>query len=218
MLTEVRKWFEPWYYKYGVIVLAAAIGLGAYEWINWSCLSASDWGTWVGAIGTVATLIGTIWIATETGRRQRADERDRAFVAASGLLLQLKKVQAALESGVDHFSDRTFASNGFKYAVQAQIIRDAKIWNEAQVLPLIAIPNHIAARLAHVRAEVLDIIEDLDEMERIKGYSWVEETKSIRDQAFLDRIADNSDTVSYCIKECRAFMRAVDEHHRRSMQ
>lgn len=39
------------------IVLAGALALGGYNWICWSSLTASDWATWFGSIGTVTAVI-----------------------------------------------------------------------------------------------------------------------------------------------------------------
>lgn len=208
------RWLEPWYNKYALIMLSAVSGLFGYEWICWSKLSASDWGTWAGAIGTVATLIGTIWLATESGRAKRNEERDRAFVAASGLMLLFTKVRAALENATEHFSDPYFEGRGFEYAVQARLIEEAGVWTEEQILPLIAIPNHVCAHLARARAEIFDIVKTLLEMQEIQGYSWVQESKKQRDDGFLYRIRDCGDTVSFCIRECRKFTAAVEATNR----
>lgn len=49
------------------------------------CLSASDWAAWFGAIGTIGTLIGTIWLATAKDRIEKQQALRQAHVIAVGL-------------------------------------------------------------------------------------------------------------------------------------
>src|SRR5438045_996442 len=48
-----------------------------------------DTGAWAGAIGTVGTLVGTIWLATAAERRRMREESARAVVAAHALALRI---------------------------------------------------------------------------------------------------------------------------------
>lgn len=79
---------------------------------NWQPLSASDWGTWVGAVGTVATLFGTIRLATSETRRRHRQElalaqlhslaiRDRLNRANSNLKTAIAILEIALECDGD---------------------------------------------------------------------------------------------------------------------
>lgn len=196
------------------LTILALIGIAAILHILMTLPWEGKGPEWVGAIGTVATLIGTIWLATESERAKRNEARDRAFVAASGLMLILKKVRAALETATDHFSDQFFEERGFEYGIQARLIEECGVWTEEQILPLIAIPNHVCAHLARARADIFDIVKTLLEMQEIQGYSWVQESKQRRDDDFLYRIGDCCDTVSFCIRECRKFIVTVEATHR----
>lgn len=49
--------FESRINRFCAMVLAGALALGGYNWIGWSSLSASDWATWFGSIGTVTAVI-----------------------------------------------------------------------------------------------------------------------------------------------------------------
>lgn len=74
-----------WYTKWAVMVMAALAYVAGQNLINWSGLTASDWGTWIGAIGTVMTLVGTIHIATSETRRRNREEVTKANIVASAL-------------------------------------------------------------------------------------------------------------------------------------
>lgn len=196
------------------LTVLALLGVGAALHILVTLPFDGKGPEWVGAIGTVATLIGTIWLAMTGERTRRNEGRDRAFVAASGLMLHLTKMQAVLETAAEHFSDEFFAERGFEYLMQAQLIEEPGVWSEEQILPLIVIPNHVCAHLARARADIFDIARTLREMQEIQAYSWVQETKSQRDENFRCRIWDCSDTVSFCIRECRKFINKVEATHR----
>lgn len=207
--------------RFGIAIMSAWGLFAAHQGVNafvrahnWQPMTISDWGTWVGSGGTVATLVGTIWLATNSERSRRSEERDRAFVAASGLMLLLTKVRAALETAAEHFSDDFFEEQGFEYLIQAQLIEEPGVWTEDQILPLIVVPNHVCAHLARARAEIFDIVRTLREMQEIQGYSWVQENKEQRDDDFRYRIWDCCDTVSFCIRECRKFINKIEATHR----
>jgi hypothetical protein len=72
------------YTKYAAILLSAVAGLLACAGVFWSGLTAADWGKWVGAVNTVGTLIGTIWLATESSREKSVKAGDSASVTAGG--------------------------------------------------------------------------------------------------------------------------------------
>jgi hypothetical protein len=79
--TIMKEFWSHWYNKYGAIATGFAIGVAGYQTICWEKLSASDWGTWIGSIGTVGTLIGAIWLGTLESRRRRAEDTTKAFLA-----------------------------------------------------------------------------------------------------------------------------------------
>ncbi|MDN2697170.1 hypothetical protein O0882_12670 [Janthinobacterium sp. SUN073] len=77
-----------WYDKWAIMVIAAAIGVGGCNGIPWCKMGVAEWAYWVAAIGTVGTLIGTIWIATSGSRQTRKADLTRARLAASKLVYQ----------------------------------------------------------------------------------------------------------------------------------
>lgn len=95
-----------------ITTLAAMISLAAvytfgYQLVPWpTTIVAPDWDTWIGAIGTVGTLVGTLYIATSETRRRRSEEATRANITAAALMpraellaQQLREFQIASCSG-----------------------------------------------------------------------------------------------------------------------
>jgi hypothetical protein len=61
-------------------------------------LSKSDWGTWVGSVGTVATLVGTIWLATTQTRQKTKDDLTLARLHAASMVLRLHHAESVVSS------------------------------------------------------------------------------------------------------------------------
>jgi hypothetical protein len=210
MLAELFTYLRStWYNKYAVIALCAAFALGAYQGINWSSLNAADWGTWVGSIGTVFTLIGTIWLATAEKRKQRRQELDRAFVAAASLDLKLQKMHDTLQNSVEHFADPP-GEAGYFYDVFARLILDEQIWSDDEILPLIALPDRVCARLASSRSLIGESVHKMTELANTATYSFVEATKDQRDAEIRALLIRSRDGVSYCLEQCRNFTKVVN--------
>lgn len=71
-------------YKYAVIVLCAIVGVGCYFVIPWSSMNKSDWASWVQAVGSIAAIVGALWVASEQHRRdvirREEEKKERAYV------------------------------------------------------------------------------------------------------------------------------------------
>ncbi|MCA1326217.1 hypothetical protein [Herbaspirillum sp. alder98] len=93
----MREWWASWYNKYAVVALATAVGVAAYNEICWSNLSASDWATWVGSIGTVAALIGAIYIATSERRLIQRDARSLGAITLMSMQFRLNTLRLQVE-------------------------------------------------------------------------------------------------------------------------
>ncbi|MGK5040412.1 hypothetical protein ACQ4WQ_08725 [Janthinobacterium sp. GB1R12] len=83
-----------WYSKWAILVIAAAIGLGGYNGIPWCKMGVAEWAYWIAAIGTVGTLIGTIWLATSENRRRREHALSAARIVIAKM--QFPMIQTAL--------------------------------------------------------------------------------------------------------------------------
>jgi hypothetical protein len=129
---------------------------------NWQPMTVSDWGTWVGSIGTVATLAGTIHLARQETRRRHRQEHDAAVVAAAfmdlpliGYVRILRHVIGELKKPVqDDFSN--------PWAECACDLGNCPIWTREDVQPLLYLGNGVAADLAIAQDYVKNSRERLE--------------------------------------------------------
>jgi hypothetical protein len=141
-------WFEPWYNRYAAIVLSAAAGLGGYEWIHWKDLSPSDWGTWIGSIGTVATLVGTIWLATADARQRRHESRLLALLHASGMYWKLVYIHATVASAVKDLRAAGVDKVIRQRTLTEQDLNETALWTMEDLVPLVPVDGKLVANLA----------------------------------------------------------------------
>ena len=144
---------DHWFNRYAVLALGAAVGLAGYTWIDWRCLTVTDWGTWVGAIGTVGALAGTIWIATSESRR-----RQQQAVGIAGLvclamsndlqwLLDQLAVVSALEGNLDLGGREEWRGIADAISKRAQ-------WSNEELNKLICLGDGTAERMALGQSQV----------------------------------------------------------------
>lgn len=149
MLEDLKVWFRPWYNKYAVLALCAAAGLGAYEWIHWGDLSASDWGTWVGAIGTIATLTGTIYLATAETRRRERQERVIAKLHVEANIPRLMHAGQTIGFVCKHLvRAKHLGSFSGHLKTCKESLSAIYPWKMEELIPLAPLPMEIALTLA----------------------------------------------------------------------
>lgn len=198
---------EDWYRVIGWILVAivALCGVAAALHILVNVLPRSGAADWVVAVGTIGTLVGTIWLATSQRRVQRRQDFDRAFVAIAATESRITKVYEALDRAVEHFTDELSRNNGFKYEIQANLVENAGMWTDDQILPLIVLPNHVCAKLAATRPIIADCVKMMRELEITQSYSWVQESKAEYDRKLLVPLLRCRNTLRICLDECHAF-------------
>lgn len=133
------------------LCLLIALGmssLAAYNVIPWGSLKPSDWGTWVGAIGTVATLAGTIWLATNDRRLRKRAERDMALLAVSGLMWRIQTVEEGLAAIMYDLKLNLDGIKDIDYSALIAKFDDLPLWTPSDLIALVSIDGHVAARLA----------------------------------------------------------------------
>jgi len=124
-------------------LLVAGLSIGVR-----SELSKSDWGTWVGSIGTVLTLVGTIILATAGERKRRQDELELAVIVAAEFILRIPNMQSRLMTIACDLERTRNGSYGEIYQECFTQIKVANVWDAASLKPLVIVPDHAAARLA----------------------------------------------------------------------
>ena len=128
---------------------------------DWQPLTASDWGTWSGAMGTVAALFWTIKLARVETRRREQQERDAAIVAASFMDLRLLDYQEILRYVIAALLKPVEDGTPFPYKLLAQKLESCPIWTREELQPLVYLGNHVAANLAMAQESVRDTAERL---------------------------------------------------------
>lgn len=149
-MTTFFKWLNNPYVLGGLLLVGVTVDLvlagQAYD------LSKSDWGTWVGSVGTVLTLVGTIWIATSADRKRRGEQLDLAIISAASLAHWISSLYTALWTAQQELPNgittQTDIRSAFAKGIDA--IERVGIWTPNDLLPLVPLPDHLAARLAEI--------------------------------------------------------------------
>lgn len=116
-----------------------------------------DNAAWAGAIGTVGTLAGTIWLATAADRRRLREESSRAVIAAHALDLRIKSAWRIVREAIAILENESI--QGFQYVKVADSIAKASLWTDEEVLPLLILPRNVAAELVGTRDVVVHSID-----------------------------------------------------------
>jgi hypothetical protein len=137
---------------------------------KWPQLSPSDWGTWVGSIGTVATLYGTIRLATAETRRRERSEQLLARLHAAGMLLRLERAHEivgrlahsmAFVTTVKDIGPGLFAHN-------LKSLEEIELWDVADLVPLVPLPHNVASKLAQAADQIRTVKRLLSEAQRLR--------------------------------------------------
>lgn len=184
---------------------------------NWQAMTVSDWGTWVGSIGTVATLIGTIWLATADRREIKRQAMDRAVVAAAALgpkLQNITEILAAAHEALNIFEPDDFGERHYYHShviqqagASADTIERAGTWTDEEILPLIALPNHVCVRLAGTRPIIQQNISEMRELAAVAAYGWEADTIEIHRKVVVEALVKSCDALHFVINECQRAVR-----------
>jgi hypothetical protein len=112
---------------------------------------------WVSAIGTLGAFGGTIWLSLSADRKQTHAARDRAVIAAAGLLVRLGDLRESVEFCIGHLADSataTFGNGTHPFMGLSMRLSTLELWSDEEVLPLVVLPDRVAARLVVVRSKV----------------------------------------------------------------
>jgi hypothetical protein len=133
-------------------------------------LNSQDWAAWVGAIGTVSTLIGTIIIATSAQRAALKKEFSLAFLSVAVLYRRVIYASIAVRR-VREWSEEVDISAFPFDGIVRQVNRLKRVgkWTDDEVLPIIPLPNRCAVNLVVSRNSIHDAIAALENLKRIEG-------------------------------------------------
>ena len=147
---------DTWYNKYAVIVGGALVGFFAYDLIAWKKLDAAAWATWVGSLGTVGTLVGTIYLATSQARELNREKLTVARLLASNMYLRLVHAESLI-NGLNDIVDKCEkrgeeTPRDLEFALE--LVDKVEIWKTDELIPLAVLPNNLAAKLVTVAAQL----------------------------------------------------------------
>jgi hypothetical protein len=104
---------------------------------------------WIAAIGAIAAFAGTIWIATSERRRRYREERDLATLAAANIYDRVGEAYSAISRIAKDFDHANNQSPPDRHAMLIRL-DGLKLWEQAEILPLVRLPDHIGTRLQRV--------------------------------------------------------------------
>ena len=112
--------------------------------------NVGDLAAWCGAIGTVGTLIGTIWLASAETRRRRASERMRAVLTAAVIGLRIAKVRILLEAIINELNEKSHQGITIEILVElGETLDAATLWSQDDAEKLVPLLNDCAAHVAY---------------------------------------------------------------------
>jgi len=204
-------------WAYVLLVLAisvlALIGVLLFAWhiedaTPWADMKAADWGVWVGALGTVAALFGTIVLATTETRRRHSDNLSAARLHSISMRLRLGHAHEMLRKIAENLSKATEDDSPQNlFALSLVNFRQIDRWNVVDLLPLTPLPKQTAANLAQAADELRVVERVLVQLsERYAGLSVVNRMRLVRG------LHPNMTKTSHLIKEALVEVtRAVED-------
>ena len=197
----------------GGVVLGLVVILGvlaAVQVLSTSPLWSAVGATWVGAIGTVGTLLGTIWLASAEARRRHAQARAGSYIVASALAPRLELLaadvgafNAALIFGRPEERGATvkqLADNFLSIAYERATTED--------LLALEAMPNNCATKLAFAQAQIFTIRSQIQRLAELFPFSERPITAEVADR-WRVWTTDLSHRLDVLARQCRE---AADIH------
>jgi hypothetical protein len=156
--------FEKWTVLtlFGIAMLVAIHQYIAFlfDHHGWKTMTAGDWGTWIGSIGTVGALLGTMWIATTESRRRRSEEVLRANITAAALAPRVELLANQLRAFRDNLMFENLEGAPYRSPAEEAIYILGITYLPAtteELMVLAALENGFASKLAYAQGR-LDII------------------------------------------------------------
>ncbi|WP_186200848.1 hypothetical protein [Burkholderia gladioli] len=123
---------------------ATSLGTKKYD----SSLMAS----WVQAIGSIAAIIGAVWVALRQDFREHKIKHQAAVITASGMEFRLRQNLYELGTIADEFNKMSkFDYNPFQLEGLAVQLKSLRKWSSAEEITLIAFDEKCAIDLAAAR-------------------------------------------------------------------
>lgn len=128
-----------WYEKWAIMVIASVIGVAGYNGIPWSKMGIAEWAYWVGALGSIGSIIGAYFLGE---RQSKAAFRLAANAEQLAAYRRGKAILAVVDAAHSHTSGvmGAFNKDGFDYLILLMNYDDETMKNLTDALA--AIPVH----------------------------------------------------------------------------
>lgn len=188
------------------LTILALLGIGAVLHILVTLPFDGKGPEWVGAIGTVATLIGTIWLATIETRRRRAEAHDLATLAASSIVLRAIRLNSAIRNSIEALThEQADAGNSAVYRYCLDTISSTERWTIDELVPLVPLPNRAAAKLAFANQMLVTI-----EIALKRAHSRPLRLGTQPDADLIKQLGHTRDMLASAIVECKKFANQLE--------
>ncbi|MFM0058561.1 hypothetical protein PQR64_23345 [Paraburkholderia phytofirmans] len=100
----MEQFWESTKIAFGIVATAlTALGATAFAWKTWGWKSG-DVASWIQAVGSIAAIIGAIWISNSQYRREQARHRDEAEMASYRLMAELNWLSGEIVGFLNQFA------------------------------------------------------------------------------------------------------------------
>lgn len=195
------------YLAIGLILVIAMIIVirWATDFLDWARFEAGDLGTWIGAIGTVATLAMTIWLATESERRRRREQHDLALVKVCEFSTRVSQLHIVAKVAVERMESDSARGVATNYSNLSTIFAEHPIWSAEELAPLVCIKGHLAARLAFLGSQIGAVIEEIANAQSLPRYQSPEGSKQFNSETVI-RLKGFLKPLDIAFYDCLAFI------------
>lgn len=149
-----------------LVTIVGLLGIAAFMHVLVTLPFQGKGPEWVGAIGTIGTLIGTIWLATSETRQRNRERLLVARLHAAGMFWRLIGTHALITTLSEQFESSDARGLMRILSIWKQGLGELELWTVSDLVPLAALPNNTAAKLAEVADRVTFVRAMIDRMER----------------------------------------------------
>lgn len=191
----------------GVVGLFALHGAYPQLFGFWPSTS-QDLAAWVQAVGSVAAIVGAVWVANMQSRHKKEDDLLRAQLGAASISVRLSRFAAELSkfsifTGFPYAESETPEIDEFK-AIQAWIGRSHYRPTQQEFAEIVPLPNKAAHRLAR-GYELLTVLQERLASEGNLEQLFLKSSQATRGAIVMhlcDQLQTASDMISVAANEC----------------
>lgn len=134
---------------------------------HWTGMSTGDWGTWIGSIGTVGALFGTIYISQSERRRRIREEFLLANLHGAGLVPRLANTQSILIAVRASINTERPDSWPMSFEAHFNRVNQIEVWEMSELVPLASAFAPTALKLAECAYQVAAIKRHFDSVRQV---------------------------------------------------